>query len=68
MMKIVADQAKCVGSGNCVMSLPGVFTQDEDDGLVRVLHSAIRDGELETVRAAVLACPAQALRISAEED
>jgi ferredoxin len=35
-MRINADRDVCIGSGNCVLTAPGVFDQD-DDGLVEVV-------------------------------
>ena len=35
-MRITADRDACVGSGQCVLTEPDVFDQD-DDGLVTLL-------------------------------
>jgi ferredoxin len=63
MKKVVVDRAKCVGSGNCVLSAPQLFTQDEDDGLVRLIAPAPGREDMEAAELAVHSCPAQALRI-----
>jgi ferredoxin len=33
-MRVTVDREACVGSGNCALSAPAVFAQDEDDGRV----------------------------------
>lgn len=62
-MKIIADTGVCVGAGQCVLTEPALFDQDEDDGTVIVLNAA-PDGELvEKAREAVRVCPSQALSL-----
>jgi len=46
-VKITADRDVCIGSGNCVVTAPRVFDQDDAD--------AVRD--------AVAHCPSGALKI-----
>ncbi|WP_030679119.1 ferredoxin [Streptomyces sp. NRRL B-1347] len=64
-MKIIADADKCVGSGQCVFTEPGLFDQSEDEGTVVVLN-AEPEGELLVRRAheAVDNCPGQALSLA----
>ncbi|MBY0290488.1 MAG: ferredoxin [Mycobacteriaceae bacterium] len=62
-MKVAADRDLCISAGNCVMSAPAVFDQD-DDGIVVVLVDEIPDAELDHAREAVKLCPAEALRLS----
>ncbi|WP_318207330.1 ferredoxin [Streptomyces sp. SJL17-1] len=33
------DRERCIGAGMCAMTAPEVFDQDEDDGLVLLLHA-----------------------------
>ena len=61
-MKIEADRDLCISAGNCVMSAPAVFDQD-DDGIVEVLVDEVPEGEVPHVRDAVKLCPAEALRL-----
>ncbi|BBZ20447.1 ferredoxin [Mycolicibacterium gadium] len=61
-MKVAADRDLCISAGNCVMSAPAVFDQD-DDGIVVVLVDEVPAGEEAHVRDAVQLCPAEALRI-----
>ena len=60
---VAADRDLCISAGNCVMSAPAVFDQD-DDGIVVVLVDEIPDDELDHAREAVKLCPSEALRLS----
>ena len=62
-VKVAADRDLCISAGNCVMSAPAVFDQD-DDGIVVVLVDEIPDDELDHAREAVKLCPSEALRLS----
>lgn len=61
-VKVQADRDVCISAGNCVMSAPVVFDQD-DDGIVVVQTADVPDGEEPHVRDAVKLCPSQALRL-----
>jgi ferredoxin len=61
-VKVHADRDVCIQAGNCVMSAPAVFDQD-DDGIVVVLAAEVPDDEMAHVNDAVNLCPSQALRI-----
>lgn len=63
MKKVVADKARCMGNGNCVMSAPHLFAQGEDDGLVQVIKADLEEKDLESAELAVNSCPSQALTI-----
>jgi len=58
--KIVADTDRCVGAGQCVLTAPALFDQD-DDGMVIVRVPSPDPGSVESARAAAHLCPAQAL-------
>ena len=60
-MEVTADRDVCIGSGNCVLTAPEVFDQD-DDGLVVVLDG-VDPAQAEAVRQAVAHCPSGALRL-----
>jgi ferredoxin len=62
-VRVTADRAVCIGSGNCVLSAPAVFDQDDDEGLVVLLTATIDPQDLDAVRDAVAHCPSGALRI-----
>jgi ferredoxin len=62
-VKVVADRGRCVGAGQCVLTVPELFDQDLADGTVVLLdeHPAgeLADAALDAVRV----CPSQALSI-----
>lgn len=60
-MQIVADSAACVGAGQCALTAPEVFDQD-DDGIVVVLTGTTEDAVV--VREAARLCPARAIVVS----
>ena len=62
-MKIVADADVCIGSGNCVLTDPDVFDQD-DDGLVELLDPEPDAAHREAVETAVRRCPSGALSLT----
>ena len=62
-MKVFIEPKKCVSSGQCVLSAPGVFDQHEEDGIVYLLTENPSDDLAEHVREAVMLCPAQAIRL-----
>ena len=62
-MRVAADRDVCIGSGNCVLTAPTVFDQDEDEGLVVVLDSDLEPQDADDVREAVAHCPSGALRL-----
>ncbi|MEO3876711.1 (4Fe-4S)-binding protein [Nonomuraea sp. B12E4] len=61
-MRIKADTGACVGSGQCVLTEPGVFDQDEE-GIVVLLTEHLGEGVAAQVRSAVALCPSRALSI-----
>ncbi|MET7383138.1 ferredoxin [Streptomyces sp. NPDC005526] len=64
-MHVSVDTTLCIGSGQCAMTLPEVFDQDEVDGLV-VLLDAKPPRELhDDVDEAVNRCPVQAISTTA---
>ncbi|WP_425441692.1 ferredoxin [Saccharopolyspora shandongensis] len=65
MMRIKADTNLCVGSGQCVLTEPAVFDQD-DDGIVALLTDHPDDQRAAPARHAVTLCPSRALSILQE--
>jgi ferredoxin len=61
-MRIKADTGVCVGAGQCVLTEPDVFDQD-DDGIVSLLTDQPGGQAAERAREAVNLCPSQALSI-----
>ncbi|GAA0361612.1 ferredoxin [Streptomyces blastmyceticus] len=64
-IRISIDSDLCVGSGQCAMTAPSVFTQD-DDGYGAVLPGREDGGGDPLAREAARACPVQAIAV--EED
>ncbi|MEU2562875.1 ferredoxin [Streptomyces longispororuber] len=64
-MKIEKDHDRCIGAGQCVLTEPRIFDQD-DDGLVRVLTERPRGADETAARTAVFICPAKALSLVEE--
>ena len=62
-MKVHADREVCVGSGLCVLRLPEVFDQSEDDGTVVILRAEPAPDQEAEATNAVHACPSGALRL-----
>ncbi|SES48139.1 Ferredoxin [Streptomyces sp. yr375] len=65
-MRIVIDEQKCCGAGQCVLAAPDVFDQRDEDGIVLLLDPAPPADQREAVREAAALCPA--LAIVVEED
>lgn len=62
-MLIIADTSRCVGAGQCVLTDPEVFDQEESDGTVVVLVEQLTDSQLDRARQAARYCPSQALSL-----
>lgn len=62
-MRISIKDDVCIGSGQCALTAPGVFTQD-DDGFSVVLPGRADGGGDPMVREAARACPVQAISLA----
>ncbi|MGG2459676.1 ferredoxin [Streptomyces sp. RGM 3693] len=62
-MRITIDTNRCIGSGQCALTAPSVFTQD-DDGFSALLPGREDGGGDPLVREAVRACPVQAIEVA----
>lgn len=60
-MRVEVDRDTCCGAGNCVLTAPTVFDQDDRDGLVRLLDANPPDLVHPRVREAAVVCPSGAI-------
>jgi ferredoxin len=64
-MRLEKNHDRCIGAGQCVLTDPRIFDQD-DHGLVRVLIEQPQGADESAARKAVFICPAKALSIAEE--
>lgn len=62
-MKIIIDEDKCVGAGQCVLSAAEVFDQRDEDGIVVLLDAVPPDEQRAPVEEAAARCPALAIEV-----
>jgi ferredoxin len=62
-MHIDIDQTVCIGAGQCALTAPDVFTQD-DDGYGTLLPGREDGGGSPLVGEAARACPVSAITVS----
>lgn len=59
---ISIDTGVCIGAGQCALTAPGVFTQD-DDGYGALLPGREDGGGSPLLREAARACPVSAITV-----
>lgn len=62
-MKVEADQNRCIGSGQCLLTAPDVFDQRDDDAIVELLDDHPPQALAGAVRNAAAGCPASAITV-----
>ena len=62
-LKLIVDQDKCCGAGQCVLLAPEVFDQREEDGIVVLLDETPDASLHDVVREAASVCPAAAITV-----
>lgn len=66
-MKVTVDRTRCMASGNCVLTLPALFEQDED-GFARLRPVDPASFSAEAIEEAVKACPTAAISFTPVRD
>ncbi|MFJ8807187.1 ferredoxin [Streptomyces sp. NPDC102490] len=66
-MRIGIDEDRCIGAGQCALTAPEVFTQD-DDGYSTLRPGREDGGGSALVREAARACPVGAITVEETED
>jgi ferredoxin len=62
-MEIKANTQLCIGAGMCALTVPQVFDQSDDEGLVVLLEPSPPADLEEAVRRAVNLCPSGAISV-----
>ncbi|MEV6325950.1 ferredoxin [Nocardia sp. NPDC051787] len=62
-MELRVDRERCVSGGMCVLTAPGVFDQDTEDGRVVALDPTPAPEREPTVREAAQVCPSGAITV-----
>jgi ferredoxin len=62
-MLVSVDPDRCCSSGQCVLALPEVFDQHEDDGTVLLLQPRPPQELLAAVRTTASICPGRAISV-----
>jgi ferredoxin len=65
-MQVSVEQDRCCGSGQCVMTLPDVFDQSEEDGLVLLRPGGAEQAARADLELAASLCPAGAITVHAD--
>jgi ferredoxin len=66
-LRVTANRDACIGAGQCVLSAPDVFDQEEDTGLVRVRTEQPPAEAHARVRGAAAWCPSGAISLAGGE-
>ncbi|MFD7666098.1 ferredoxin [Streptomyces sp. NPDC059788] len=66
-LRISVSRDRCVGAGMCVLTAPGVFEQDDEEGLVLLLQPAPAPEHRAAARMAVGLCPAAAIKLNSPQ-
>ncbi|MFJ9841490.1 ferredoxin [Kitasatospora sp. NPDC101155] len=66
-MQVSVDRNRCCSSGMCVMNVPEVFDQDDDDSLVKLRQTTLRPDQFADVRLAAELCPGGAITVVEDE-
>jgi ferredoxin len=62
-MRVTLDQDRCCASGQCVLAVPEVFDQRDEDGVAVVLDPTPAAELHRKVRDAAVRCPSQCIQV-----
>jgi ferredoxin len=62
---VTLDQDRCCASGQCVLAVPEVFDQRDEDGVAVILVPDPPAALHAKLRAAAVRCPAQCIQVTA---
>ncbi|MFP5068655.1 ferredoxin [Pseudonocardia nantongensis] len=62
-MRVTVDKDLCIGAGQCVVTAPDVFDQD-DDGIVELLTDDPAESDRDAVKEAEHVCPARVIAVA----
>ena len=63
-MRVTLDQDRCCASGQCVLAVPEVFDQRDEDGVAVLLDPDPPAALLGKVRDAAVRCPSQCIQVA----
>ncbi|MFF7453209.1 ferredoxin [Kitasatospora sp. NPDC008115] len=66
-MQVNVERDRCCSSGQCVMTAPEVFEQDDRDGLVTLRRSVVPAELSADVRLAADLCPGGAIAVTGDD-
>ncbi|MGW2014400.1 ferredoxin [Streptomyces sp. NPDC001927] len=66
-LHLSVDRDRCAGAGMCALTAPEVFDQDDDEGLVVLLHPVPAPEQRAAARMAVGLCPAEAITLTTQD-
>ncbi|MFE6667593.1 ferredoxin [Streptomyces sp. NPDC057697] len=66
-LRLGIDRDLCAGAGMCALTAPEVFDQDDEEGLVVLLHPAPAPEHRAAARLAVGLCPAGAIAVDSTD-
>lgn len=61
-VRVSVDKDMCIGAGQCVVTAPDVFDQD-DDGMVELLTDSPAEADRDAVKEAEHVCPARVITV-----
>lgn len=67
-LRLKVNQDVCVGAGLCVLTLPEVFDQRDEDGVVALRTSEPPASAYDQVMSAVRKCPSRAISVESIEE